>query len=587
MTYFRSISQIAFGAVIALMLSTQTAASTDFRQIADYFAIPLDPLIDYQQQPSLGRDYTRYFKSTGDFNYQTANKFGMDNPQLVAPLRSYLQQLVDDGYIGQATALTSLRAATLGAVTTFNARQQAMVERPAQRDAHDEREMSDDLYADQIKASIDEKLDGVSERVDALARLSNLSEAHLNDQQIDANSKMDSIQAEFDSQMQELEEVVITRVNMLDQQLGTLSEREFKKEVSSVLEQIDLVRQEASKRSQSIQEKMDNAVFEIFAQISKSLSTSEQREQQFIDNELRLFRDTSDLRARIRALEEALEGKPSQPKTSMSDAPLPTNEETNASMDKQAAVSTMNQQPAQKSKSVTVEQPPELKGAARVTSTPSSRKREAPSPDVAREMMESDESSLITELGIGVSAQSVTQQALKLKTTYPGISALVSRREGHGFAEFEISAFSGSSSIDGPDGQINFESVGIDGNLASGVTFGQFDPVTLNGSETRAGIEFEYTKFASGSNGIGEDDQTNAFVEYAYGNDGVATRHRIASSLEGVNDYISYLFSTLISLPSPDNQGNRLEIGLGFMKDQATESIARGVNVEFVKALEH
>ena len=64
MTYFRSISQIAFGAVIALMLSTQAAASTDFRQIADYFVIPLDPLIDYQQQPSLGRDYTRYY------NYQ-------------------------------------------------------------------------------------------------------------------------------------------------------------------------------------------------------------------------------------------------------------------------------------------------------------------------------------------------------------------------------------------------------------------------------------------------------------------------------------------------------------------------------------
>jgi hypothetical protein len=587
MTHFRSISQIAFGAFIALVSSTQTAANNDFRQIADYFAIPLDPLIDYQQQPSLGRDYTRYFKSTGDFNYQTANKFGMDNPQLVAPLRSYLQQLVDDGYIGQATALTSLRGATLGAAMTFNARQQAMIERPAQRDARDEREMSNNLYADQIQASMDEKLDGVSERVDALARLSNLSEAHLNDQQIEANSKMESIQAEFDIQMQELEEVVIARVNMLDQQLGTLSEKEFKQEMSSLLRQMDLVRQEASERSQSIQKKVDNALFEIFAQISKSLSTSEQREQQFIDNELRLFRDTSDLRARIKALEEALESKPSRPETSMNDPALPANKAINdPSMDNQAALSAMTQ-PAQESKSVTVEQPSELKGAARVTSTPASRKREVLSPDSTSEMMKSDESLLITELGIGVSAQSVTQQALKLKTTYPGISALVSRREGHGFAEFEISAFSGSSSIDGPDGDINFESVGIDGNLATGVTFGGFDPVTLNGNETRAGIEFEYTKFASGSNGIGEDDQTNAFFEHTYGNDGIATRHRVATSLEGVNDYVSYLFSTLISLPSPDNHGNRLEVGLGFMKDQTTESIARGVNIEFVKALEH
>jgi hypothetical protein len=587
MTHFRSISQIAFGAFIALVSSTQTAANNDFRQIADYFAIPLDPLIDYQQQPSLGRDYTRYFKSTGDFNYQTANKFGMDNPQLVAPLRSYLQQLVDDGYIGQATALTSLRGATLGAAMTFNARQQAMIERPAQRDARDEREMSNNLYADQIQASMDEKLDGVSERVDALARLSNLSEAHLNDQQIEANSKMESIQAEFDIQMQELEEVVIARVNMLDQQLGTLSDKEFKQEISSVLRQMDLVRQETSEQSQSIQKKVDNALFEIFAQISKSLSTSEQREQQFIDNELRLFRDTSDLRARIKALEEALESKPSRPETSMNDPALPANKAINdPSMDNQAALSAMTQ-PAQESKSVTVEQPSELKGAARVTSTPASRKREVLSPDSTSEMMKSDESLLITELGIGVSAQSVTQQALKLKTTYPGISALVSRREGHGFAEFEISAFSGSSSIDGPDGDINFESVGIDGNLATGVTFGGFDPVTLNGNETRAGIEFEYTKFASGSNGIGEDDQTNAFFEHTYGNDGIATRHRVATSLEGVNDYVSYLFSTLISLPSPDNHGNRLEVGLGFMKDQTTESIARGVNIEFVKALEH
>jgi len=587
MTHFRSISQIAFGAFIALVSSTQTAANSDFRQIADYFAIPLDPLIDYQQQPSLGRDYTRYFKSTGDFNYQTANKFGMDNPQLVAPLRSYLQQLVDDGYIGQATALTSLRGATLGAVMTFNARQQAMIERPAQRDARDELEMSNNLYADQIQASMDEKLDGVSERVDALARLSNLSEAHLNDQQIEANSKMESIQAEFDLQMQELEEVVIARVNMLDQQLGTLSEKEFKQEMSSLLGQMDLVRQEASERSQSIQKKVDNALFEIFAQISKSLSTSEQREQQFIDNELRLFRDNSDLRARIKALEEALESMPSQPETSMNEPALPTNKVIHdPSMDKQAALSAMTQ-PAQESKGVTVEQPPELKGAARVTSTPSSRKREVLSPTSTSKMMKSNESSLITELGIGVSAQSVTQKALKLKTTYPGISALVSRREGRGFAEFEISAFSGSSSIDGPDGDINFESVGIDGNLATGVTFGRFDPVTLNGNETRAGIEFEYTKFASGSNGIGEDDQTNAFFEHTYGTDGIATRHRVATSLEGVNDYVSYLFSTLISLPSPDNQGNRLEVGLGFMKDQATESIARGVNIEFVKALEH
>ena len=305
--FFRFSRQCLLYFSLGLIVATQSSANDDFRQIADYFELPLNPVIGYEQQIGLGPEYRRYFKTTGDFNYQTANQFGIENPKKIAPFRDYLQQLVDDGYIEQAGALALLKAAALGAIETFETQTQLMIQRQPQRNARDEREVSDDLYLDQVKASINEKIDGISERVDALARLSNLSEVQQNARRIEDYAAMESEQTKLDGQIKEIEALLARRLDRFDQQLGTLSDAKFNVEIESLLQQMNMIQSQSSERAKSIQSKVDSALFEIYARISQSISASERREQQFIDNELRLFREFSDLRDRTKRLEEALE----------------------------------------------------------------------------------------------------------------------------------------------------------------------------------------------------------------------------------------------------------------------------------------
>lgn len=371
MTISIFIRKFTVGIAIALMSSTQSFASADFKQIAEYFVLPLDAMVDYKQQPSLGKEYSQYFKSTRDFNYNTANEFGINNPRQIVAFRNYLQQLVDDGYIEQTAALSSLRGAVLGAIKTFTAQQEALMERPVQRDERDEREVASGMELDQVQASISKKFDGVSERVDALARLNNLSEAQLNDRQIEADAKLEEFGAAFDLRMQELEDVTISRIDSLDQQLGALSEDQFRTEIQSLLQQMDMIQSDAAARLQSAQNEVDNALFEIFAQISKSASKSEQREQQFIDNELRLFRDTSDLRARIKRLEEAVNNGANGANKASTQAPVSQNRNPDPVVSiTDEPPSEIVSEPKRETKQESIEANPGLVGAARVISKP-------------------------------------------------------------------------------------------------------------------------------------------------------------------------------------------------------------------------
>jgi len=306
--FFRFSHQCLLILFLGLTAATQSSANDDFRQIAEYFDIRLNPVIVYEQQTVPGPDYRRYFKTTGDFNYKSANQFGIENPKKIAAFRDYLQQLVDDGYIEQAVALTLLKGATLGAIETFEIQTQLMIQRQSQRNARDESEVSDDLYLDQVEASINEKIDGISERVDALARLSNLSEVQQNARRIEDYASMESAQNELHQKIKEVENLLTKRLDRFDQQIGTLSDDKFTVEIELLLQQMDMIQSQSSERAKLIQSNVDSALFEIYARISQSASASERREQQFIDNELRLFREFSDLRDRTKRLEEALEG---------------------------------------------------------------------------------------------------------------------------------------------------------------------------------------------------------------------------------------------------------------------------------------
>jgi hypothetical protein len=306
--FFRFSHQCLLILFLGLTAATQSSANDDFRQIAEYFDIRLNPVIVYEQQTVPGPDYRRYFKTTGDFNYKSANQFGIENPKKIAAFRDYLQQLVDDGYIEQAVALTLLKGATLGAIETFEIQTQLMIQRQSQRNARDESEVSDDLYLDQVEASINEKIDGISERVDALARLSNLSEVQQNARRIEGYASMESAQNELHQKIKEVENLLTKRLDRFDQQIGTLSDDKFTVEIELLLQQIDMIQSQSSERAKLTQSNVDSALFEIYARISQSASASERREQQFIDNELRLFREFSDLRDRTKRLEEALEG---------------------------------------------------------------------------------------------------------------------------------------------------------------------------------------------------------------------------------------------------------------------------------------
>jgi len=306
--FFRFSHQCLLILFLGLTAATQSSANDDFRQIAEYFDIRLNPVIVYEQQTVPGPDYRRYFKTTGDFNYKSANQFGIENPKKIAAFRDYLQQLVDDGYIEQAVALTLLKGATLGAIETFEIQTQLMIQRQSQRNARDESEVSDDLYLDQVEASINEKIDGISERVDALARLSNLSEVQQNARRIEDYASMESAQNELHQKIKEVENLLTKRLDRFDQQIGTLSDDKFTVEIELLLQQIDMIQSQSSERAKLIQSNVDSALFEIYARISQSASASERREQQFIDNELRLFREFSDLRDRTKRLEETLEG---------------------------------------------------------------------------------------------------------------------------------------------------------------------------------------------------------------------------------------------------------------------------------------
>ena len=370
--FFRFSRQCLLYFSLGLIVANQSSANDDFRQIADYFELPLNPVIGYEQQIGLGPEYRRYFKTTGDFNYQTANQFGIENPKKIAPFRDYLQQLVDDGYIEQAGALALLKAAALGAIETFEAQTQLMIQRPTQRNARDEREVLGDLYVDQVQASLNEKIDGISERVDALARLSNLSEVQQNARRIEDYASMESVQTKLDGKIKEIEALLAKRLDRFDQQLGTLSDAKFNVEIESLLQQMDIIQSQASERSQSIQSKVDNALFEIYARISQSISASERREQQFIDNELRLFREFSDLRARTKQLEEALEETSivSDEVSKKQSDPLIMNNSPDIDSRQSELINNVDSQSRQLAVQKSFEKTPGLIGAASVLSKP-------------------------------------------------------------------------------------------------------------------------------------------------------------------------------------------------------------------------
>ena len=306
MKSFASISQLLCAITIGLASSISVFANTEFRQIADYFSISLNPVVEYEQSPSLGQAYSQYFQKTTDFKFDVANRFGKEHPQLIVPLRDYLQQLVDEDFISQSNALTTLRAAVLGAVETRKAEWQEHIKAQDQREVMDETEEAVDTYVDQVEATMDKKLDNVSERVDALARLNNLSEANLNGKRSAADSRLEEYKLEFGQQIDEFKEIVNLRVNILSEQLGTLTESQFNSEIELIISQIDKARNEAIKRSESINSSVDNTLYEIFAKISRTDSESEQRETQFIESELRLLRENSDLRERLKEIEQAL-----------------------------------------------------------------------------------------------------------------------------------------------------------------------------------------------------------------------------------------------------------------------------------------
>ena len=370
--FFRFSRQCLLYFSLGLIVATQSSANDDFRQIADYFELPLNPVIGYEQQIGLGPEYRRYFKTTGDFNYQTANQFGIENPKKIAPFRDYLQQLVDDGYIEQAGALALLKAAALGAIETFETQTQLMIQRQPQRNARDEREVSDDLYLDQVKASINEKIDGISERVDALARLSNLSEVQQNARRIEDYAAMESEQTKLDGQIKEIEALLARRLDRFDQQLGTLSDAKFNVEIESLLQQMNMIQSQSFERAKSIQSKVDSALFEIYARISQSISASERREQQFIDNELRLFREFSDLRARTKQLEEALEeiGVVSDELSKNQSDPLIINKPPEIDSRQSEVIKNANSQSRPLAVQKSFKETPRLIGAASVLSKP-------------------------------------------------------------------------------------------------------------------------------------------------------------------------------------------------------------------------
>ena len=139
---------------------------------------------------------------------------------------------------------------------------------------------------------------------------------------------------------------------------------------------MDIIQSQASERSQSIQSKVDNALFEIYARISQSISASERREQQFIDNELRLFREFSDLRARTKQLEEALEeiGVVSDELSKNQSDPLIINKPPEIDSLRSEPIKNVHLQSPQVAVQKSSEETSELIGATSVLSKPSQRR---------------------------------------------------------------------------------------------------------------------------------------------------------------------------------------------------------------------
>ena len=183
---------------------------------------------------------------------------------------------------------------------------------------------------------------------------------------------MESEQTKLDGQIKEIEALLARRLDRFDQQLGTLSDAKFNVEIESLLQQMNMIQSQSSERAKSIQSKVDSALFEIYARISQSISASERREQQFIDNELRLFREFSDLRARTKQLEEALEeiGVVSDELSKNQSDPLIINKPPEIDSRQSEVIKNANSQSRPLAVQKSFKETPRLIGAASVLSKP-------------------------------------------------------------------------------------------------------------------------------------------------------------------------------------------------------------------------
>jgi len=563
----------AFGGIlflaIALTSIPRSEANIEFRQIAGFFSIALDPETTYSQQPYLGKAYASYFRKTGDIDYKTGFRFGRDNPSLVVPLRNYLQKLVDDGFIPQAQALNALRGAVTGAVQTHSS---AKDTRPV-----GEHETSPPLSQNFITEQPLQP-DTLHERVSALEIQTSASRSELIDRQSAIDNKMTDFGLAISGRLTDIESSIRRFGELLDQKLSKDDHQQFENELLNLVTQIDQLRLEADQRSVATQSAIDGAVLEVLSQVNRMSTQNKLREEEFLKNELRLLRDNSDLRVRIEKLE-----KRAKPATEAS-APMAQSPSVNLQtvLPEQPALDEYNPQ-----KELTVE-PPEsqlILESEKVSGIESSA-YVSPEAEPVENIDVTPDKFAVVEFGFGTALQKTKQENLTLTSILPSVSAKVTGRNANVFSVFELNAFDGRSSLDSKGGSLSFDSSGYEATLSGGYAQGTFDQSTLDGRETRFGAGWSYAQFRSDGQSTAESDQSFMFFDHASGDHELAFRHELVSSIN-LNDYISYLLSTLIPLPEGQLGGSHVSLGLGWMKDKANNSVSRGLNIEYVKVLDN
>ena len=522
-------------------------ANSELKEIANYFAIPLDSDIQYPQASTLGNNVRNYFTKAGDFTVDNAFRFGNENPTRIIALRKYLQQLVDDGYLSQQNALQSLRAATSGAVMFYE--KETSLVTSGNRDPTDA--TTDASIQNNQPASSRNTL---SERSDALTRLSNLQARETEAQRTMQEERKRELEVALQAEIARLNRSINRITTKFDNQIGELSIRQFSQELTNVLLQLNALETKIDARAESIQTDMDNLMLKVLSQVNRVIAASKKQMETFAANELRLFRDQSDLRARVEKIESAVsdgEVETLSPETSPNETRV-LDQATSA-----------------------VESEKDLQALAITT-----QQQTPPKKQDFKSLHASTKST--TELGVGWNLQQIDQNGFTFKSTAPTLSAKVRGQRDHAFTELDLSGFAGSSSISEESGQVDFRSSGFQASLSGGYVRGQFDPSILAGRETRAGLAYTYSQISDGVSGSSDSSDTSIFLEHTSGSSGIATRHRLSTSPESVDQYVNYLFSTLFSLST----SSHISLGFGWMKDHTTDSNSRGVSVQYVQVLD-